>query len=792
MLRMIFTLTVRNLFKDKLISLVNFSNLAIGFTTFILISLYIYQDWNWDKQNTNYDRLYRLQLFMDQEDNAVKHTSSVTAALARQVLPRIPEIESTLVMHDAGDNNKDGLFLSADRKHQFLMRYGYYADTTIFHMLTFRFIEGKPEGSLSQPYSVVISKSVADKLFPGTPALGRRIYGENKVDFTVTGVYEDLPEHSTLRPAFLIPTVLIPHTTGMKDYETNFWMYSFYTYVLLKKNADPASVDAKIHNALKDYRKEHHPYLRPMRMLHIDPFYEKTFYIAEGLLSLIALLILVLSSVNYVNLQTASATSRLREIGIKKTAGFSKRSLILQFLVESMSVSFLAGLIGVFLAELMLPLFNRVIGVTVGEHIFSNLPIIGIVMLVTLLVGFLSGLYPAWIIASFNPVMALKQKYATEAGNGMNTKKVLVVAQFSISLFLLVLSFIFYRQTNYMLTCDMGFDTQHILFTNIITARDGSFDQLRQRLLEHPEIEDACMSDYIPFILPGGDDLNWEGASPEEKVFVRFYNVSPDFFSTYRIKLDQGREFSRDSRDGLNVCLINETAARVFGWKNPLGMHINLYDRKMEVIGVVRDFIAFSVHNPNEPHMYRLLSDTGNLSDKIYSIRYAPGKKKEAEAIANEEFSGFFPDDAFAFSHIQGRIQNEAGMKGWSSFRNITIFFALLSIIISSVGLFGLMVFFLKRKMKEIGIRKVLGFSLSRIYLKLSVQFLGYVGISILFAWPVAYLVYKGLPGAHKYGIQIWEFLLATLIVLVVAIITISYNILKAARTNPAEIFKYE
>ena len=791
MIRQIFLLFYRNLMNNKLFSLIVITNLMVGFATFILLSAYIQKEMTWDSHNANYARIYRLQLFMDQQDNVIKHTWSVTAALSRQVLPGMPEIEKIALMHSVRDKNKNGVFLSKDRQNQVLVADGYFADPSVFEIFTYTFIEGNPADALREPYSIVLSQEVANKLFGGKKALGRQVYGENKVAFTVTGVYEDLPENTELRQDYLLPMNSFSAITGWTDYEKNFWAYSFYTYVLLRENTDPSTVDAKIYDALKDYRKEHHPYLRPLSKLHLTPFFEHDYIVAMGLLYLIALLILVLSAINFINLQTANATNRFREIGIKKTVGFSRKTLWIQFVSESVIIALLPGLLGILVAQMAIPLFNRLLGYPLLSHVYDDWKLLLIILAVTLLTGFVSGLYPSFVITAFNPVRALKQKFIEDNSNGVSLKKILVTGQFCISIFLLIAGFIVYRQTNFLITHDMGFDTRNLLYANLVTDKKGSFDQLRGRLLQHPEITEACFSDYIPFILPGGNDLQWEGSQPDEKVFVRISKINYDFVPTFGLKMAEGRNFSREYPSDADKCLINETAARFFRWDQPVGKRIHQRDRDIEVIGVIKDYFPFSVHSKIEPHMYKLINDTADL-EGVYTIRYAPEKRIEAMKDVKDEFEAFFPDDVFAFTDFQSLIINDNSARAWSHFRNVCIFFAVISIIISSIGLFGLIMFFTKRKMKEIGIRKVLGFSTRSLYVTLSSGFLKLLLLSIVIAWPAAFGVYKVLPGAHMYQIQIWEFLLATLIIFTVALATISYQILRAARSNPAEVLKDE
>ncbi|MGB8491116.1 MAG: FtsX-like permease family protein, partial [Bacteroidales bacterium] len=604
-------------------------------------------------------------------------------------------------------------------------------------------------------------------------------------------VYEDLPLRSTWRPVYLLPMLSYAALTGQNNYESNYLGYSFHTYVLLKPNAKPASIDNKIYNALKDFRKEHHPYLRPMSKLNINPFFDPSMYIAMGLLTFLSVLILVLSSINFINLQTASATSRFREIGIKKTLGFNKRRLWFQFMFESMTLTMASALTGVLIAQLALPSLNNMLGWGMFPNIFENPRLIFIVLAVTIVTGFLSGIHPAYVISSYSPVAALKQKNITEKSNGINLKKILVTAQFSISVFMLIVAFIIYRQTNFMLTKDLGFNSRTILFSNIVTSKEGSFEPLKQRLLEHREINNACFSDYIPFILPGGDDLNWEGGKPDEKVFVRYSSISYDFVPTYELKILSGRNFSKAYPADRNKCLINETAAKVFGWKEPVGKRINASGKNYEVIGVIKDYTVFSVFNPIEPHLYRLLPDSV-ISSGVYTVNFRQGKENEAMNIVKDEFQKFFPEDAFEFRDIQFLIHNENAVKAFQSLQKITSMIAILTILISSIGIFGLILFMTQRKMKEVGIRKVLGFSYGSLYITLSSWFIRLILISLLVAWPAAYYVYKVLPGSNKYGIQIREFLLASLIILTVAVATISYQIIKALRVRPVEILKDE
>ncbi len=786
-----FTLFFRRRINNKLLSGISMLNLTAGFVAFILITLFLQFHLNFDRHNAHYNRIYRLQIFSEVQYSSNPHSSSVTAALGRHELTELPEVEKIAVIHSAGNDNIDGYFLATDLSSPVLLKQGYYADPAIFDIFTFHFTEGSAGEALAGPHSIVLSRTNALKFFPEGEATGNVLYLENKIPLTVQGVFEDLPGNSDWRPEFLLPMDDYEEFTGHVGFEDNYMMYSFNTYLLLRENADFEAVNTKIHEALKDYREYHHPYLRPLSKVHLNPDFKPDMRIAMGLFYFIALLILILTSINYVNLQTADATSRMREIGIKKSVGYSQRELWRQFVGESVTESLMGALLALGIAHYAMPVYQQVLGEDMGLNVFHNPQLIVFILVVAAFTGLLSSLYPAFVISRYNPVKALKQRYLTIERNGLSLKKVLVTSQFTISLFLVIVSFIVFRQAGYMINKEMGFDKNNLLTANIKTYRVGSFEPVRERLLSHPEIVDACFSDYIPFILAGGDDMTWEGGLPDEKTFVRIYNISHDFFDTYGIRIREGRTFDRDHADDWSKCLVNETAARIFGWEHPVGMKLRSFGRDREVIGVVEDYVIQSVHNPIEPVCFRLMKDSVSLTG-MYSVRYAPGEKEEAERIARSVFEEFYPGDAFYFEDFRNHILSENATRIWGIFKSICFMFAGFSILISSVGLFGLVLFFCRKKMKEIGIRKVVGFSILRLYLNLAGEFLSLIIIGIVFSWAGSWFVYHKLPGAEKYGLQITEFAAGTAIILLVAIATISYNILVAAKTNTSAILKYE
>ncbi|HEY3370267.1 MAG TPA: FtsX-like permease family protein, partial [Prolixibacteraceae bacterium] len=482
---------------------------------------------------------------------------------------------------------------------------------------------------------------------------------------------------------------------------------------------------------------------------------------------------------------------RATEIGIKKVVGFPKNGIAAQFLTETLTLTLVAMLIGLYAAQLASPLMSQILENNIVYNVFEKKQLLLIILFVGLLVGLLSGLYPSMVLSSYNPVKVLRGKLFNGNGNSINLKKILTAAQFSISLFMLIVSFMLYRHVSFIMNKDLGFDNKDILYAEVSVRENMDFETIRQKFLQHPEIVDAAFSSTIPFQGNIGGFVTWEGASPDQKEMISRNYVNYDFIPTYNLKIVAGRNFSKEYPADNKGCIINETAVKAFGWTDPIGKMVFLFETPYPVIGVVKDFHPYSVHNPI-PTYVMFLRPNELSGSKLVTVRFTPGNERKARELVSRELETLLPNDPFEFKDFQTIFFLDDAISFWQSMKRLFFFFAVVTLLISSIGLFGLILFTTKRRTKEIGIRKVLGSSIGAIYQQLSIEVIGLLGFAILVACPAAWFIYRTMPGAYKEPLNMAEFLLAIGLIALVAFITISYHVLKVAVSNPVDALKYE
>jgi len=663
----------------------------------------------------------------------------------------------------------------------------------VFDIFTVKLIEGNKENALTEPSTIALSETLSKKLFPKGDALGKLVNIGKHYPLTVSAVYADFPLNSTLRPTYMVSMPTYEVLAEGPIYRDNWTNISWDNFVLLKKGTDPRLVDAKIKDAFKDVKdyKKSFPYLHPLSKHHISPNSQPDMIVGLAILSLAAILVLVLASVNYVNLSLANSTQRSTEIGIKKVIGSSKKLIASQFIAETVLQTLFATILALFVAQAALPLMNFILEKNIDLSIWHNIRLLVFIFLTSLLVGILSGLYPAMVISAYNPVKVLKGKLFSSNRSSFNVKKVLVVAQFSISLFMLIVSFILFNHVNFILNKDLGFDSKNILYTEINVHDTTRFETIKNRLLQYPEISDAAFSSTIPFIGNIGGFITWDDAAPDERVMISRNYVNYDFVPTYNLKLVYGRNFSKDYPADDKACIINETALKAFGWDDPIGKQINLYGRKYPVIGVVKDFHPYSVHNPIPTYIMFLNNNIISGSSMI-SGRFTDGNEQKAKAIVSRELENILPRDPFEFKDFDVAFYLDGAIGFWQSMKRMFMFFAVVTLVISTIGLFGLILFTVKRRTKEIGVRKVLGSSNASVYWQLSSEVIQMLGIAIALGCPAAWYIYKAMPGAYKEPLSAMVFVGGIILIAIIAQLTISYHVLKVAVSNPVEALRYE
>ena len=791
MIRHFFINVLRNIRHNKVFTVINLANLIIGFAVFILFSELINHELGYDKFNKNYNNIYRVQT--KQEDSyPTNYCTYSPAAFRFHLMADVPEVEQVLLMREVSGGARSGQFFTLPDGSQLYEKDGYWSENSIFDIFTMTIKEGNKADALTEPNTIAISETLSKKLFPQGNAIGKQVTIGKRFPLTVTAVYADFPQNSNLKATYLVSMPTYDVLGDGPKYRDNWTNISFDNYVLLKKGADPKLVNAKIKDAfknVKDYEKST-PYLHPLSKLHISPNSQPDVIIGLGILSLAALLILILASVNYVNLALANSTRRSTEIGIKKVIGSSKKLIATQFLAETVLHTLFATILALFVAQASFPLLNRILNKNIDFSLWGNAQLLIFISLVSILVGILSGLYPSLVISAYNPVKVLKGKTFSSNSNSISIKKILVAAQFSISLFMLIVSFILFNHVNFILNKDLGFDNKNILYSEINVGDKMPFETVKTRMMQHPEIADISYSSTIPFIGNIGGYVTWEGATPDEKEMISRNYINYDFIPTYNLKMAYGRNFSKEYPADNQACIINETALKVFGWNDPIGKQVFMYGKSYPVIGVVKDFHPYSVHNPI-PTYIMFLNNNVISGSAMLTVRFT-GDEQKARALVARELENVFPNDPFEFKDFSVAFHLDSAISFWQSMKRMFMFFAVVTLLISTIGLFGLILFTVKRRTKEIGVRKVLGSSVGSIYWQLSTEVVGMLGFAILIGCPAAIYIYRTMPGAYKEPLSATAFFVSIVLVALIALLTISYHVIKIALSNPVEALRYE
>lgn len=789
MIKTIWKISLRNILKHKIYSSINVFGLALGFTAFILIGLFIQYDFSWDKTNLKYDRIYRVQRHSVNNKNVMDgndispHTRAITASLIEK---QFPDFEKITVIQETG-----GKYVASDPSRQIFDVSGICADSCLFDVFTYRFLEGEQTSALAEPFTVVLSKTLADKLFRGEKALGKTVTIEKKFDVKVTGVFADLPENSSVRPSYIVSFSSLDKAAGIK--RNSSWRGDCMTYALLKPGVEYKTIEQKIKNVFKGFKGTESEELQlcPLSKIFLSFNGRNDYLIALSLFGLIGLFILIMSAFNYINLTTANSAIRGKEVAVKKVCGSNRSSLIAQFLGETIIIAVIALVIAFFLAWIFLPVFSSIIDKHLDLSFRYNGIFIGMTLGIAIFVGILSGIYPALFLSSKKIVSLFKGNLFNRGNEKINLRKALVTGQFAISIFLILLTLSFFLQIRYLSKRDMGFKRENLLFTNLSSTNHGiTFEALRNRLLQHPEILDASMSEHLPFISYGGGEINWEGSEQDDKVHCCPNRVSYDFVKNMGIAVLTGRDFSRDYPGDLGKsCLINETAVKCFGWDNPIGKRLN--NNEWTVVGVVKDYVYKDIHNGIEPTVLLLAPDEiyGGWS---FAFRVDPRNEQKAKAILTHEFEAAFPNDPFEFSDMTSAFQYEHTFKIYHSISRTFMFFTVFNIFLAMIGLLGLVSFTVIRRTKEIGVRKINGCTVGGIFYLLNREYLILLIVSLLFSFPGGWWAYEIIPGAFKFHMHPWVFILATGIILFIILLTTSYQTLKAATRNPVEALRYE
>ena len=776
----------RNIKRHKGYSFINIMGLAVGMACCIMMLLWVQDELSWDRFHENGDHIFRVI--------AEQQTIGETILNARTPDPLLPALRENFpeIVDAIRFQGFDGWVVSANGKTFTNDDLG-TADPSFFEMFSFPFIQGDPKTALQDRYSIVITEDMANKYFGTDDPMGKII--DIGIRFKVTGVIKNIPHNSHLHFDCIFPII------NMEDcWEEDFedWdRIAFYTYIQLEENSPVGEVNQKISDVVRTYHPESNIeriFLQPLHRIHLYSNYQwdldnynQSDISFVYIFAITALTILLIACINFMNLSTARAGQRAREVGMRKVVGARRTDIIKQFFGEAILLAFVSLCFALVMASLFLPVFNGLTGKQLTLEFTGNLPFIAGLGLITLFTGMVSASYPALFISSFRPVKVLKGASPAGTGHRSRLRKALVVFQFTLTIVLIIGTGIVHNQLDYMVNRDLGFDKDHILYFPMgFLYRDWA--AAKQALLQNPNILYATNS-YPPNGKPwASTDFDWEGKKPEEKVVMYPYGVDEDYLNTFRMRMADGRFFSKAFATDTAKYVINEAAVRAMGMTSPVGRWVSYGGRKGQVIGVIGDFHQSSLHGEIEPLILEFGHGSPYTCIKIRSENVS-GTLRYIEDVWNK-----FAAEGRPFQYEFLDLAIERFYKTEQKIGKVFRYFTVLMIFISCLGLFGLASFTAEQRTKEIGIRKVMGASVSKIMLMLSTEFIKWVAIANVFAWPVAYFLMRQFLRnfAYRIHLSLEMFVFSGLLALVVALVTVSSQSARAARANPVNSLRYE
>jgi len=793
MLKNYFKLTFRNLLKNKAHTFINISGLAIGMASVIIILLWIQNEVSHDRFFTKVDRIYTV----NNRDRAngtgeMQIWNNTPKIMGPTIKREYPEAEDVVRVNDYGAN----FLLTVGEKH--LNLHGDFVDTTFFNVFDFPLLQGNATTALKDINSIVLTAQLAKKLFGNDDAMGKTVRIDSVDNFTVTAVMKDLPGNTSFSFEYLLPWSY----STRKNMDDQYWgNNSVYTYVLLKEGASQAAFDAKLKNITKEHYKNAQQKVtqevvtQPLKDRYLYSKSENGKYVASKmqqvkLFGIIAAFILLIACINFMNLSTARSEKRAKEVGIRKVAGAQKKSLIIQFIGESVMLAFMAGVLAVIIVKLVLDQFNLLAGTQLALD-FSNPYYWFFAISFIVFTGFLAGSYPAFYLSAFQPVKVLKGSFKA-ANAAVTPRQILVVVQFTFAIALIICTIIVQRQIKYAQDRDSGFAKDNLAFIIMFGDANKNYSLIKQDLLSSGAVAGVTATS-APMIehWSDTDGFTWLGSNADDqRIDFNFFSGEQDFSQTLGLKILQGRDFDfKTYKTDTNAVLLNETSVARMRLKNPVGLELKNGDLKFHVIGVVKDFIVETPYQPVRPTMI-----TGPVFGySVINFKLHPGMET-ATALAKAEkvFKKYNPQYPFTYRfYDQEYAKKFADEQRTGKFAAI---FAGLTIFISCLGLFGLATLMAQNRIKEIGVRKVLGASINSIVGLLSKDFLKLVVLAFIIASSIAwYAMYTWLAGFnYRTPIEWWVFVLAGVISVVITVLTVSYQAIKAALMNPVKSLRSE
>ncbi len=782
MLKNYIKIGVRNILRHKGYSFINIFGLAAGMACCILILLWVQDELSFDRFHKNRDNIYRVltEIHTNQEFTIYYTPPS----LANSLKEDFPEVMEAFRLGRTGWAFKYG-----DSDKNIFQDQGLLADPAILSAFSFPLIMGDPETALSDPLSVVISEKMAKICFGDQNPIGKTLLFDTEYILTVTGVHKDVPDNSHLQFEYLVPFEFLQHRgRNIDTWDSNRWI----TYVLLNEGNRPDELNAKIAGLVKAHVPESTAVLKlqPLREIHLYSLTGTGMIVYVYIFSAIALLVLLIACINFMNLTTARSDNRLKEVGLRKVVGAYRSDIIRQFYGESILQSLFALLLAAGIVILLLPAFNELTGKQLSLAIAGNLYLIPGLMIIAVLTGIIAGSYPSLYFSSFRPVNAIRGSGGTAVGRGAKFRKALVILQFSLSIIFITGTLVVSKQLSYIREKNLGFEKENLLVMRTGNVSDSELETLRNELKQNSSIENITFTNSrLLYLGIETSKVSWEGKSDDQKISIQIRSVDYDYLETFRMEMAEGRFFSREyPSDTANCYIINEAAVKTMGLESPIGKNLTLGDETGRIIGVVKDFHHHSLRTEIEPLCF-IFNPSWNT---FMFVRTAPGRSAETLGLLEKNWDRIDPGYTFTVFYLADRIDRL--YRSEQRVGKLSGYFSAVAIIIACLGLFGLASYMAEKRTKEIGIRKVLGASVSGIIFLLSKEFFIWIAAANIISWPIAwYFLDNWLQGfAYKSPLGIGIFAAAGILSLIIALITVSFQAIKVARANPVNSLKYE
>lgn len=794
-----FKIAFRNLNRNRIYSIINIAGLSIGLACAMLILLYVKDEVSFDKFHKNENNIYRI-VTKSKHEGKVYQDGNTGFLQGPRFTQNVPGIQSFVRIQDGAEDIKTG----ADIQSQPVL----YVDSSFFSVFTFPLLDGNAKTCLTEPHSIVLSEAAAKRQFGTANVVGKLVMMREDsafVPYKITAVAKKVPQNSSIQF-----DVLLPFHESSEDAQNNDNWYSYFlnTFVVLNRNANLATVENQMQkfyasDASATFKKLIEKYgggpdaqmgtyfLQPFSDMHLNtelppqnglsnasnPMYS---YILSG----IALFILLIACINFVNLTIARSVKRAKEIGIRKVVGSNRKQLVFQFLGESFLLCLLAFGLALLIVQLILPVFNDLANKALSLSYLFDAKLIAVYVLLFLTTGFVAGFYPALVLSKYNPVETLYSRFNLAGKNYL--QKSLVILQFALASFLIIATFTIYAQFNFLTNADLGYDDSNIVHIKKYPLTHTEAAAFKTDLLKNPNIVDVAPNDV-------GHSFTGAKLANDSSISFNYGTIDESYFPALKIPILKGRNFSKEyASDSNNNVLVNEAFVKKAGWKNAIGEMVNFFYNNNEiyhVIGVVKDYHFAPLNKEIGPQLFTMKN--ANPYDMMY-VRIKPNSATQSLKYIQSEFKKFFPLNPYSYTFKDD--ENRKNYEPEAKWKQILLFGAILTIFISCIGLFGLSVLSAEKRTKEIGVRKVLGASVQTIVTLLSKDFLKLVAIALVIAIPVAWFVANKWLQNYPYRISLhwWLFAMAALLVTIISVLTVSFQAVRAGLSNPVKSLRTE